>query len=350
MRMSIDYMMQLLSLRLEDKSQSISPSFRHDSLQVAEIKLANMLDNHYLTELEVLEESKTATGGVYSLSSLTYRVLRGGRGILKVKLNGGKESTEIDVSNLKRTELDALAGTDNNPQHYIFENQIHVLCDQTNPVIDIYYLKTPSPLLYTFVASGYSAIVDKVESDSGAKYKSEEHKLVVGDQILHKGFSTGSYNGNKTVTWVDEFYYKTGDAYDIDDEGEFVLNGVIGGSGQGLSSSDDYYNGAAIYHNETKKYYVIQDYFGTPRHFILYPKDGEYFGTSKTFYFLTHDFDLLKMDSLYPTLNPNLHDLIVLLAEADCWKKTDKLERRKVSLSSAITRIAELNSVFGEVK
>lgn len=287
--MNISEMSNLLALRLEDAAGvTFTQSKRLKLLNNAQLTLAQLIHSSYLTELEVLEEGLTATAGVYALSSLQNDVLRGGEGIIKVKINGtgGKYCTEIDMKSIKRTENTFLAGGINNPLYYIFQNNIYVSNGETNPVIDILYLKIPSVLLHAFT-------VDSVDI------------------------------GSPTTMFT-------------------IL------AGDNPSAVNDYYNNAVIYALGTDKlsYHVITDYIGATKTITVSPAAAGIFTTGETFYFLTHDFDLTELDQVTCNLNESLHELTVTLAEAEGWGMDMQFARRQAALNSALDEVKTLNERY----
>jgi len=280
--------MTQFGLRVEDADKGkFTEKLRREILEYSQIKIANMLHNAYLTELEYIDTSKTATSGVLALSSLTYKVLRGAEGILRVKLSSGKYCTRIDLVDLKRIENAYLDGTDDNPLYYVFENKIYVFCTQTNPVIDVYYLKLPNPLYYPFSMTG---------------------------QTLETAFSVTYFS----TTYNDDYF-----------NGSLVY----------CFASDKSIDG----------YYVVTDYAKTGNIVTVSPAAPDDFQTGHSVYFIHHptiDVELIGLSALSFEINSSLHDLIVDYAESEAWKITANVERRNSSLEKVITQIKTLNEKF----
>lgn len=284
--MNVHTMMALLGIRLEDAGGSIfTESERLQFLNNAQLKLAQRLHNSYLTELQVIETSKTATNGKYAISSLSNTVLRGGEGIMKVKINGGLYCTRIDVKDIKRTENPFYKGSSTNPLYYVFQNYIYVIAGVTSPVIDIYYLKLPTTLKY------------KLDVDADA--------------------------APATTT--------------------FVIN-----SSESPSSSDDYYNGAPIYSVEHDSYHVITHYDGTGKIVTVFPAASGNFTDGQEIYFLTQDFDALSIPGIICDINESLHEIVVSLAEMEAWAMDAKLDRREAAKLNADSIIDVLNFKYTE--
>ena len=156
--MTVSTMLSQLGLRLEDSAKVKFPdAIKLDALENSQMELPLMLHKYYLTELEVLQESLTATSGAYALSSLTYPVLGGEQGILSVKIHSGLYCTKLDISDLKKTENTYYDGSAQNPLYYVFKDNIYVDNGTASPVIDVYYLKTPTVLTFPFVTTSASS-------------------------------------------------------------------------------------------------------------------------------------------------------------------------------------------------
>lgn len=273
-----------LGLRVEDSDKKKFPEkLRREVLEYSQVKIANMLHNAYLTELEYLDASKTATSGVYSLSSLTYKVLRGGEGVLRVKLSGGKYCTRIDLIDLKKQENTYLVGTDDNPLYYVFEDKIYVKCTQTNPVIDIYYLKLPTALYYNFTITGVA---------------------------LPTGFSVSYFS-----TTYDNDYFNGALIYCLEKESYHVITDYVK-TGNAVTVAP-----------------TASGDFETNEHIYL-------------LHHPTVDVDLIALSALGFELNDSLEDLILDYAESELWKITAETARRNSSLEKVITQIKALNEKY----
>jgi len=286
--MNVQDAMNQLGLRVEDADKKKFPEkLRREVLEYSQIKIANMLHNAYLTELEYIDESVKATGGILALSALTYKVLRGAEGILKVKLNGGKYCNRLDLSDLKRIENAYLEGTDDNPLYYVFQNTIYVFCTQTDPVIDVYYLRLPSSLYYPFETTGMGST-----SEFTVSY-----------------FST---------TYNDDYF-----------NGSLVY----------LFSPDKVLLG----------YYVVTDYTETGNIVTISPNAVDDIQLGHHVYFLLHptvDVQLIGLSDVEFELNESLHDLVIDYAESELWKITAAIDRRNSSLEKVITQIKSLNDKY----
>ena len=282
---NVSDMIDSLGLRTEDAAKrTFTNAFKLQALNTGLIKTANLVNTAYLTELEYLKESVTLASGVANLSSsvLDFTVLKGGQGILDVKVNGtgGLFCTRIDLKDRKRLENTYLTGSIQNPIYWIFQNKIYV-SPTTISSVDINFLRSPNPLLYLFNSDA---------ADSGA--------------------SATKFDGR---------------------------------SADSLSSTDDFYNGASIFSNDGSAYHVITDYVGADLEFTVTPSIATGTFATSTFYFLTHSFDELNLTGVEVDLNESLHEAIMAWAEGECWAMDKQLERRAASLSAFYEEIKVLN-------
>ena len=352
--MYVSDMMEILGLRLEDAGNvRFSNSFKRSILELSQIKLSNMLDIGYLTELEYLDASKTATAKVLAFSSLTYPVLKGKEGILKVKISGGKYCTQIDINDLKQTENSYLEGTDDNPLFYVFKNTIYILCTTTNPVIDVYYLRLPPPLLYPLAYDKINGVVTSVADlgiDIAVFTCTVDHGLSDGEVVTHTGFNVEPYNGTGAVTFLSTKTYTWNDVeYVAPDDGVFTgLNTVELQASQDLSADNNHYNGALFYNITKNSYHVATDYTAASQHLVFYPAIAAP-ADDQTIYMLKHTsnaVEITNLEALEPLLNPTLHELIIDLAEAECWKSGKKganVNRMATIIGDVFKQIQTLN-------
>jgi len=297
--MNVSEMINELGARLEDADENqFTASFKLLQLNNAQRKLAHLLVDEYLTELEVFETlTASATGligmdgsgteGTDTSTATPHKVLRGAEGILKVASNvSGLFATRLPIRDLKKKENTYYAASAANPLYYVFENNIYVKPAAATKW-DIYYQKVPTSLLCSFGIASIAA--DTITAD--------------GDQ--------------------------------------------------GLEETADYYNNAVIYCPTAGRYFIITADDGslgftvTPNPAAVSADETEPIVTaSDTFYFLTHDFDQTSLDSVTCDLNPSLHELVVSFAEAGCWKMGNKLDRAKATLEMSLMEVAALNDRY----
>lgn len=290
--MYVDDMLDILGLRMEDaEEQRFTGRFKWRALNNGQYFIANVLNNHYLTQLEVLDSNETVSSDKVAFSGLTYDVLRGSEGIINVKNHSGKYCTIIPSWQLKRTQNGKIAGSTRNPLVWLFDEAVR--CLQTLTALDVYYLKTPSPLMhpFTFAAAGTPAA----------------------------------------------------NAFAIDDS-------------QGIAETDDYYNDAPVYIitengdiDGVPFYDIATDYTGTSREIeVSQSNAGGNYGAG-TFYFVPtkdHDFHLTNLDAVTCDLDPSLHELVITFAEVECWKMARQLDRAASALESGIDIIKGLNEAY----
>jgi len=124
-------------------SEDIKKAFLHD----AQTEFCSMIHVNYLTELEDIITDKTATAGEYAITFDNFdekNVLNGKLGITDVKIHDGKYCNFI--GSRKTLDNAYYVGVQQNPFYYIFKNYIYVKNGQTDPQIDVEFLKVPDDL------------------------------------------------------------------------------------------------------------------------------------------------------------------------------------------------------------
>lgn len=292
--MTVQQMIDLLAMRLEDPAKKrFTDKFKHRTLETAQMLVANLVDDGYLTDLETEDTNETVTSGVMNLSGLTYNVLRGTEGILNVKNYSGLYCSLLNWDDLKKTENTFLTGSTRNPMAWLFAQAVRTLPTSLSS-IDVKYLKVPDPLLYPFVTD-------------------------------YTGASPGG----------------TGTEFKCDD-----------GATYGFSTTDDYYNNAPIYMKDYTAYHLITDYTGSSYTFTISPSSDTNFDGDETFYFVPanhHDFHLTYMEGVTCDLDAQLHNAVVYFAEAECWAMANELNRATSALEKAIQDISDLNSTVKQI-
>lgn len=153
-----------LELRLEDAASStFTDTIKFKALEVAQLQLAYMLDNAYLTEFETVHTNLTVASSYVAFSSLTYSVLKGNAGIIRAALQlGGSGSyywcTRLDIDRLKRLENTYMDGSDTNLLFWTFQQRVYF--DATTPNND------KAKILYLAVPTAISTSVDPVMNSS----------------------------------------------------------------------------------------------------------------------------------------------------------------------------------------
>ena len=284
--MDVSRMVEMLSYRVGDTNKRLfTDSFMLKTLNKAQVQATQLLNNLYLTELEVLQTNQALTSGSLALSSLSNTVLGGEEGILQVKIYGGAYCTRITEKELKEKENYYKTASTSNPYYYVFANKINIL-PATVTAIDVFYLKTPTDLKYRLNAD---------QADSGS--------------------STTKFDGR---------------------------------SADGLSASNDVYNNAPIFHDQNDEFHVVTDYVGADYEFTVLPAASVAFAESQEFYFILNDFDTLSRTysaGFVCDLNPALHEIVISLAEAICWTMDGKTDRRQAAMGMAEMEIDMLNAM-----
>lgn len=294
--MNVAEQVDILGLRLEDAEKVLfTDSLKLTALGNAQVRLASMLHNNYLTELQFVKTSVTASGGVtatLNTALLDNEVLRGAEGIISVKdASSGLYCIKSTLEDAKRLENQFLEGTTHNPIYWIYQNKIYVR-PTTVTSLDVSYLKVPTTLRYKFTSNAMAS------PNSG---------------------------------------------------------GFVGASGEGLSVTTDYYGGQAsqtldsiIYNVNKASYHVVTDYGGADLTFTVLPAATGSFIDGQTFYFVTNGFDLINLSGITTDLNESLHELMITLSEAECWAMDEQLNRRTSALNAAMDEIKTLNTRYTE--
>lgn len=286
MSMTVSEMVDLLDLRVEDpKKQALTNAGKVRALNNAQLRVAALMDEGYLTQLEYLDADKSPTAGVFALSGLASTPLRGKDGIQRVKVKDGQECTRIDMKDVRVSTNQFMHGYSvEDPVYYLHQNKIYLLPTSIS-AIDIYYLKIPAAMLSTFTMA-----------------------------------AAGS---SKTTTF-------------------------LGTAAEGLSITDDEYADVPMYCVGKKSYHVITayDYTGGAGGELLFtvsPAAGTDFGAD-SFYFITHDYDTINLAGIQCDLDGAIHHLVVDIAEAELWGMVNKNDRKKAVLEAAFIEIKALNA------
>lgn len=277
-----------LGLRLEDAGEKTFPATtKLIALNNSQLRVATSIENEYLTELQVLEVSKSLTTGYFNLASLANKVLKGAEGILGVGITGGKPATRIVLDDRRKLDNSFLAATAQNPVYYIFQNKIYFL-PATTAAIDIHYLKVPTTMYYKFTAN-----------------------------------SGGTFSSTR---WD-------------------------GASGQGLSLSNDAYNGAVVWCPEKQEAFIVTDYVASGCVFTLspataLPAGSATFAVTDTLYFLSNPFYLTNIAGVMCDLNDALINALLGYAEFECWLSDAQRDRATTAERAANEIIALLNGRY----
>jgi hypothetical protein len=191
-------MVSELGLRTEDASNvKFTSVLKVQALNNAQIRLAQLLHNTYLTELEDVDTDNDISSGSFALSELNSGngVLRGAQGILKVSVDiGGAGSdlwaTQIAIEDVKDNENTYLAGTDANPVYYIFDGTItYLVTTLALTTSSIYFLKYPPAMVSggqgpSLNESLHPLIVDFAEAQLWSVDKEFDRRMAVTEAAL----------------------------------------------------------------------------------------------------------------------------------------------------------------------
>ena len=154
----VNTMLTELKLRLEDPTQSeFSEELKLQALNNAQDSVVNLINDAYLTELEVKEEwdvlanqDNIATFGVFPLSKLTNTVRGGSAGIKAVRVNGSsKFATRMEIEEVKLIDNTMIDVASDEPYYIVFGGTIELYPKTTQIAIklDVFYIKNPSALV-----------------------------------------------------------------------------------------------------------------------------------------------------------------------------------------------------------
>lgn len=174
-------MTTLLGLRLEDTSEvNFTSATKLSALNVAQRKVANFLNEHYLTELEVTDSVTTNSSGI----TQGYVELGGGgtNQTANVPIRNSIRNVEVAYSNgaaifailipfqdVKKLENSYLSSGSANPVAYVWSGKLYIkpMTDMTSLVV--YYLKEPPDIASdancTLNDSLHDIVVDLAESE-----------------------------------------------------------------------------------------------------------------------------------------------------------------------------------------
>jgi hypothetical protein len=282
-------MIEQLGMRLEDPDkQDYTEAFRLQCLNNAQDRIAKKLNWKYLTELEYPQEGIAVTNGVTAALSggiLTYRLLGGENGVIRVR-DGISNIWMIDIGieNVNNNSSYYLQGTLANPMYYVYGNMLYTLPSTGITEVDIFYLKVPSRLYSSFTVT--------------------------------TGASKTQFASTST----------------------------------GLSTADNYYNGCYVYNATQDVYYYVWDYTGSTGTFFINDCRVDV-ASSDIFYILNNPFDQSGLATTSAVLgvtseiNPAFHELIVTLAEAECWARGGETQRRDAALEYVNAQIKYYNEI-----
>ena len=283
----------ILGENLEDASESsFSADLKLDKTNEAQLELASILPNEYLTELEHRKTNVTVSGGrtlYLDKHLLDYDPWRSSQAITRVKVTGasGRWVTMIDPKDLGKTDNIYHTGTPRRPIGYVFGNQLYIL-PTTITEVDVYFLRHPPDMLY----------IMKYDSDTVA---------------------------NK-------------------DSGRFQQSQGIREGGD----DDDYYNLTSIYKVNDSSEHIISDYnASTPdRQFTVSVAAASNWDDDEDFYFTKLPYGGGIIEGGTSLLNPAVHHIMLKIAESFCWRSTEDGDRASAAYDHAMGMLEKLLGTF----
>ena len=156
------------------------------------------------------------------------------KGIDGIRITDGYYCRKISYDEYKKFVINNRVFSPMEPYYYLRGNYAYVVPFSTDTTVDLYYMRNPVEM--SLNADGYNITINA--------------------------------HGTPSTT-------------------EF-----IGADGQGLSNTNNYYNGSVIYSVEHSSYHVVTFYIGSSRTFTVEPAALGNFTDSQIMRFETHDFDL----------------------------------------------------------
>ena len=174
--MSGQEMLDILGLRLNDPSEAdFNQPIKLEALNKAQLRLAKLLPDKELTELEILKSAVTVGGtttGAVTFATLeaetTADVILNDR-IQLVRIgSSGAFATMIDISDVPVvTDNSYLTGLAASPYSWVHSQSIYILPSATT-TIDVYYLRQPvdisDSVACELAASLHETVLDLAES------------------------------------------------------------------------------------------------------------------------------------------------------------------------------------------
>lgn len=169
---SINIRSTSLITRLDEKVEDTDPdnyiwgrTFKYKMLSEAQLEVANMLANNYLTEMQDVAKGLNIAGGSVALSLISSEILGGSGGIADVRVTPANKAPvwadPISMNDLK-VYLEPggfRSAADDRAKYYIWGDKIHVLIDSYsyNPgygtikyaKADVYYVRIPPDITNT---------------------------------------------------------------------------------------------------------------------------------------------------------------------------------------------------------
>lgn len=135
-----------LNVRLDDAGNYLCKSeFKLEQENNAYKTLITLLDYHYLNEIQYFQKGIGLVLGELNISELTYTVVNGENGIIKVKITDGAYAEPIDVEDYENLDNSYSEASIRNPKFVINENKIKLFPTSISSV-DVLYLRYPDDM------------------------------------------------------------------------------------------------------------------------------------------------------------------------------------------------------------
>jgi len=135
-----------MGLALEDVNErAFNKTRKLDAYNEAQDIITNIVDTHYLSELQYLKEAVPVSGGTVAMTTaaLDYVVLQGDEGIMSVKVSNGAYADPIPAKEMRRMDNPYLAASKENPKYSLLNQKIWVF-PRSISAVDVGFLR-PAP-------------------------------------------------------------------------------------------------------------------------------------------------------------------------------------------------------------
>ncbi|MCP4493213.1 MAG: hypothetical protein GY820_38815 [Gammaproteobacteria bacterium] len=196
-----------LGLRLEDEEKEKFPQdIRLDALNYAQLRVAQLVNRSFLTELESVNTSVDISGGSVTLATVdSDGIIHGANGIIAAKVSPGGSNaqwaTKTDIAAMRELqESSYFAESDSNVYFYVYGGSVYFLLTTfTGSVADIFYLDYPDEIttgvdptlnkalhsVMTDFAESYCWGVDTESSESAGRRATADDKGLLQIKILN---------------------------------------------------------------------------------------------------------------------------------------------------------------------
>lgn len=241
------------------------------------------LSIYYIRELQKLATSQAlGLSGELDLTSLDPALLEGEKGVISVKLTGGKYCTPL-TDEKRRANEDASVTYYTSAPVYYFEGKYLYVLPFSGYTADILYKRLPEPM----------AFKSRLQYDASSPASTTK---------------------------------------------------FVGAAAQDLSTVNDFYNGAVVYSYEHDSKHIVTAYNGTTREFTISPAASGNFTDGNYFDFPLDEFDVGS--DINCALNENVQDLIVDWAIGIALKYADEYNHSVAEIANVQRKIGSMNNSY----